>query len=507
MMQRVLDAVPGVHTVLLPVRDDAGAVADFRLVAVTPAMVDLSGRDAAQIVGHLISELYPTTVGGTVWRAWLDALADGEPRAVGPVPYAGGAEWSPAAMSITVRVQPVGPGLLNTWVRHDEQSRLAERIAQTERLGGLGWGEEDLVTGAVVWSDELYRIFERDPALGPLPRAEQNALIIPEDQHVLGEAMAAYERGETVDILYRVRVGGRLKHLRGVADAVRDSRGRPVKVYGIVQDLTAREAARVKLADTEQRLREHQRSLALEHELAAQLQHIVLPIPAEPIDLPGLRVAIRYLPAEQASRVGGDWYHAARADDGTALIAVGDVAGHGIPAATVMAMLRHAFTALAVTTTTDPAALLSHLNQLLCAAGPTATTATAVVGRYDASSRTLVWAQAGHLAPLHTRSGQTRSLPRPPGPLLGATREATYGTAALTLDEGDLLLLHTDGLVEQREHTLTEGLAQVIATLDALSTAGSHQPLTDLLARLDRANPDDDTCVLAARPLPRLSSA
>jgi hypothetical protein len=138
MMQQVLDAVPGTHTVLLPLHDDAGAVVDFRLVAVTPSIVDLSGRHAAQIVGHPISELYPSTVGGPVWRAWLDALADGAPRAVGPVPYVGSTERSPAAMSITVRVQPVGPGLLNTWVRHDEQSRLAERMAQTERLARLG---------------------------------------------------------------------------------------------------------------------------------------------------------------------------------------------------------------------------------------------------------------------------------------------------------------------------------------------------------------------------------
>src|ERR671929_193516 len=79
----------------------------------------------------------------------------------------------------------------------------------------------------------------------------------------------------------------------------------------------------------------------------ARLQQIILPVPTVPFDLPGLRVAVRYLPAEQASRVGGDWYHAAASDDGRTVLAVGDVAGHGIHAATTMAQLRHALAALA----------------------------------------------------------------------------------------------------------------------------------------------------------------
>ena len=502
MMQQVLDAMPGSHTALVPVRHDAGDVVDFEFVAVTGSIVDLSGRRVGEIVGRRVSELYPSMVGSEVWRAWHDAAADGQPREVGPVPYEGNGDRAPAEMLITVAIQPVGPGLLNSWIRHDEQSRLADRIAHTERLGNLGWGETDLVTGSVVWSDELYRIYERDPALGPLSGDEQSAMILPEDEPVVRQVTETFGRGETVDVVYRIRIGGRIKHVRGVVDAVRDSHGRPLKVYGIVQDITARETSRAKLAEVEQQLREHKRSLAAEHQLAAQLQQIVLPIPTEPIDLPGLRVAVRYLPAEQASRVGGDWYHASAADNGDAVLAVGDVAGHGIRAAAVMAQLRHALAALTITTTTDPAALLTYLNRLLYATGSAATTATAVVGRYDPATRQLVWAQAGHPAPLFTRAGSTTQLARPSGPLLGAISDAAYRTATLTLEPGDLLVFYTDGLVEHREHSLEEGLAPIIATLDRISAADSQRPLADLLSQLRRANPDDDTCILAARPVP-----
>ncbi|GIH78866.1 hypothetical protein Plo01_52950 [Planobispora longispora] len=506
IVQQVLDAVPGRHIVLMPVRDRNGRIEDYTFAAASPSVVDLSGRRGTQIVGRRVSETYPTLVNGPIWEAWGESIADGLSREVGPVPYASPAERAPVDVTLTVRVRPVGLGLLNSWVRHDEEDRLAERIAQTEQLGNLGWGEWDLLTGKIVWSEGLYRIYERDPAEGPLPSEESDALTVPEDIPLRQQAVEIFGRGETVDVSYRIRVGDRIKHIRTIVDAVRDTDGRPVKVYGIVQDVTARETSRVRLAEVEQQLREHQRSLAAEHRLTVQLQQIVLPIPAAPFDLPGLRAAVRYLPAETASRVGGDWYHAAAADDGSVVLAVGDVAGHGLQAAAVMAQLRHALAALSVTTTSDPAALLTHLNQLLYAGRSAADlmplTATAVVARYDPPTGTLVWAQAGHPAPLRARAGVTTELDRPEGALLGAFPEVRYGTAAATVVPGDLLLFYTDGLIEHRDRTLEEGLAPVLVTLNRLSGERNQQPLAELLAQLRHANPDDDACILAVRPLP-----
>jgi serine phosphatase RsbU (regulator of sigma subunit) len=463
--------------------------------------VDLSGRRGDQLLGLRVGELYPSIVDGPVWEAWWEALTDGAPREVGPVDYVGSTGGSQAELSLTVRVQPVGPGLLNTWIRHDEHTRLSERMAHTERLGNLGWGEWDLVSDSTVWSDELYRIYERDPASGPMRREESEALAMPDDDPIRRQAAEAFGRGETVDLTYRVQVNGKIKHLRAVIDAVRDVDGRPLKIYGIIQDVTVRETSRAKLAEVERQLREHQESLAVEHRLATQLQQIVLPIPEAPIDLPGLRAAVRYLPAEQASRVGGDWYHAAVARDGSIILGVGDVAGHGVHAAATMAQLRHALAALTVTTTTQPAELLAYLNELLYNSDTAAGTATAVIVRYDPVTHRLVWAQAGHPAPLHTRAGTTTELPRPNGPLLGALPHPAYDTATTAFEPSDLLVLYTDGLIEHRSHTLAEGLAPVVATLNRLSAARSRQPLADLLAELRTANPDDDTCILAARRL------
>lgn len=494
-VQQVLDAMPGNHIVLLPLHNGDDGPDDFQIIAASPLATDAAGRRGGDLLGVRVRSGYPHVVDGPVWEAYNDVLADGVPRVVGPR-----LDRQPKDEP-TVSVRRAGAGLLVTWSARQENSRLGERLAHTERLGNLGWLEWDLASGGVVWSDHLYRIFERDPAAGPMTPAETSALAVSEDAPIVAQANERADRGLPVDATFRINLNGQIKHVRLVADSSHNHSGVPQTLYGVVQDVTAREVSRARLAQADQRLREHQRSLAAEHRLAAALQQIILPIPDAPVDLPGLRVAVRYLPAEQANRVGGDWYHADAAPDGSVIITVGDVAGHGLRAATAMAQLRHALVALTATASTDPAELLSFLNRLVYASNVAGEVASAVVGRYEPATGVLVWAQAGHPAPLRTRSGVTEELERPSGPLLGAVPGAKYDNAEITIVPGDLLIFYTDGLIERRDQPLEDGLGPVIATLNRLSAGGSQQPLADLLAQLDRANPGDDTCIVAARRL------
>jgi PAS domain S-box-containing protein len=500
-VQSILDMVPGSAVVLTPIRAAGGEIVDYLVEAVSrEAVDDLGGRRGVALLGQRIAERYPAIVDSDVWQAYEQVLADGDTREVGPFRYSGTVDGVRAESLSSVRVSRLGAGLLITWLRHDGRRRQTERVTRTERLGNLGWYELDLVTGQTEWSEQVYRIFGTEPAGGPLSMDEIVELILPDDTADWARAMTALiERGEPMDLVYRVDVRGSVKYLRMFGEAVRDTAGRVLRLYGMVQDVTAREEARERLTEAQRQLAEQRRSLDAEHRLTVELQHIILPVPDEPVDLPGMRVAVRYLPAEHAARIGGDWYHAAELPSGQILLAVGDVAGHGLRAAATMAQLRHALAALAVTTTA-PGELLRLLNQVLVDSGQGAT-ATAVVARFDPATQSLTWAQAGHPAPVMARRGVPGPLPRPRGLLLGAIRDAVYDEATVPMTVGDLLLLYTDGLVERRGRSIDEGLAQVMDTVAEAISIDPAQPLAQLLGLLRQANPDDDTCVVAARPL------
>lgn len=499
-VQSILDMVPGSAALLTPLRGAGGVVVDYIVEAVSPEAVDVAGRRGGQLLGRRVAASYPAIVGTELWQAYQQVLADGNTYEIGPFRYAATVDGVQAESVYSVRVSRLGAGLLVTWLHRDERQRQTERVTRTERLGNLGWYELDLVTGQAEWSEQVYRIFGADPAGGPLSMDEIVELILPDDAPPWARAMTVLiERGQAMDLVYRVEVQGSVKHLRMFGDAVRDTSGRALRLYGMVQDITAREEARERFTEVQRQLAEHRRSLDAEHRLAVELQQIILPVPDEPVDLPGLRVAVRYMPAEHLARIGGDWYHAAELPSGQILLAVGDVAGHGLRAAATMAQLRHALAALVVATTA-PGEVLRLLNQVLVDTGDGAT-ATAIVARFDPATHVLTWAQAGHPAPVMARRGVPGPLPRPRGLLLGAVRDTTYDEATVPMTIGDVLLLYTDGLVERRGRSIDEGIAQVMETVAEAIATDPGQPLARLLGLLRQANPDDDTCVLAARPL------
>ncbi|MBY8870526.1 serine/threonine-protein phosphatase [Micromonospora sp. PLK6-60] len=134
----------------------------------------------------------------------------------------------------------------------------------------------------------------------------------------------------------------------------------------------------------------YRRQLARERHINQVLQHAIQPASSVVDDLAGLRVAVRYRSADPVLRIGGDWYLVRPLANGDLVMAVGDVAGHGLGAVETMVMLRYAMAAYAVEGH-PPAMILSRLNALLIGAG-VATTATAVVATFRPSTGQIVWA-------------------------------------------------------------------------------------------------------------------
>jgi serine phosphatase RsbU (regulator of sigma subunit) len=492
IVQEILSRLPGGCTWLVPVFGPDGHVADFRIAAAGDQGHDIYGRGAGRR-GARLSELYPSMVGGQLWELYQRVHATGVAGRMADFQYQEKTSGVVAESLFDVIVHPMLGGLLVLWQRVDEDRR---RLEHTERLGRLGWAEYDLLTGVSDWSPGMYSIFERDLALGPMSRAEQSAAIVAEDRGLAETAWQTLDSGALSDVTVRFELSGTVRHLRILSEVARDAAGSPLKVYALVQDVTAREESRTEIERLRDQLLVGEMTALAEHRLAAQLQNMIQPIPVEPVSLPGIEAMVRYLPAESAIQVGGDWYHAQALPDGRVVLAIGDVAGHGLSAASGMAYLRYALVAWLSTDVRDPGILLGHLNRLCV---QLKITGTALVAVYDPATRALRWARAGHLLPLFARNGRGGPLGPLDGMLLGADIDAAYPVAETELHTDDLVLLYTDGLVERRPVDTLVLTGQLIDMLAQSSISVDDATLVSLVGQLGEPSRFDDTCVLAAR--------
>ncbi|HVV23018.1 MAG TPA: SpoIIE family protein phosphatase, partial [Pseudonocardiaceae bacterium] len=208
-----------------------------------------------------------------------------------------------------------------------------------------------------------------------------------------------------------------------------------------------------------------------------------------------------YEPAGEAMRVGGDWYLVTPLDEPDRIaVCVGDVVGHGLPAATVMSKLRSAVAATALTTP-DPDAVLDTVDRY-AAAVPGASCATVAYAVVDGAAGTIAYACAGHPYPLLvTPAREVRYLEdgrRPPVTALSPTASTATGHA--DLPPGALVLLYTDGLIERPGESLTDGferLAAAAADCAALPTGAACAELVRRMAPADGYR--DDVVLLALR--------
>ncbi|NUR67358.1 MAG: serine/threonine-protein phosphatase, partial [Streptomyces sp.] len=223
---------------------------------------------------------------------------------------------------------------------------------------------------------------------------------------------------------------------------------------------------------------------------------------------PGRSMAVRYLPAPDASHVGGDWYDAFTLADGATALAVGDVVGHDLEAAAGMAQLRNILRAYAVSQQQPPSKIVEWLDQAMTQGIAEVSMATLVFARMteNAGRCELSWTNAGHPPPLLvTREGVASYLTDGHGVLLGLLPERARPDGTVELPPDATLVLYTDGLIESRARTLDDGLDRLCRHAAALA----HRPLEtftdELLARARPPDNDDDVALLAVRYVPGLS--
>ncbi|MDQ1012734.1 serine phosphatase RsbU (regulator of sigma subunit)/PAS domain-containing protein/anti-sigma regulatory factor (Ser/Thr protein kinase) [Streptomyces sp. V4I23] len=267
----------------------------------------------------------------------------------------------------------------------------------------------------------------------------------------------------------------------------------------LAEELVARAAVSV----------DNARRYSREHTMAVTLQRSLLPrgLPEQT----ALDMAYRYRPAQAGlgglGGVGGDWFDIIPLPGARVALVVGDVVGHGLHAAATMGRLRtavHNFSSLDL----PPDELLWHLDELVAridqdetddGVDASVTGATCIYAIYDPVSGHCSIARAGHLQPaIVLPDGTAEFADVPGGPPLGLGG-MPFETLELRLPEGSRLVLYTDGLVEDREREIDEGLELLRRTLDRDGGRTPEETCEAVLAALVPERPRDDIALLVGR--------
>lgn len=236
---------------------------------------------------------------------------------------------------------------------------------------------------------------------------------------------------------------------------------------------------------------------------AERFQRLLLP---ELPDLAPFDATAVYRPAAIGVRhLGGDWYDAVPLPGGAVGAVIGDVAGHDLHAAAVMAQIRNMLRALLFDRRAAPGAILTTLDRILHAITQnpvnTAWVTTACVARIEPHDGgwKLNWSSAGHLPPLLlTPCGAAEYLDIEPGLPLGVDPDQARPDGTRPLPAGATVIFFTDGLVERPGQPIDTGLK----ALSTIATANARLPLDELCQTLAGQHPSegqDDITILALR--------
>ncbi|RFU19159.1 SpoIIE family protein phosphatase [Geodermatophilus marinus] len=516
---------------------------DWRFTHVNAEGERLLQRSREEVLGQDLWEAFPSALGGPFEEHYRGAMESGEPVAFDayyPAPLDGWYE---------VRAWPSPEGLSVYFLEVTERRRIRDRAERSaQRLALLAQVSAELAgtldartaTGhlprlvvpaladwcivTVVDPDgrprdvghwhadpaarplvERYAAVRLDamPATSPVARALVTGEPVHADAHEVADLLG---ESEARSLLTALAPGSAIAlPLRG--------RGRTLGVLTLffragetaaTEDLaTARDVAdRAGLALDNARLYAQQR------QLAEGLQRSLLTKPPEPDHA---EIAVRYLPAAEAARVGGDWYDAFLQPSGATMLVIGDVVGHDTEAAAAMGQLRGLLRGIATYSDAPPAEVLRGLDASM-AVLQTRVLATAAVARFEQTDEErrrgitrMRWANAGHLPPLVVNpDGSVAELASWRGDLLlGVDADVRRSESVVTLDRGSTVLLFTDGLVERRDADLDAGMLRLRDALAEFAGRPLGEVLDRVIERLVDGRPEDDVALVAVRLHPQ----
>ncbi|GAB7193075.1 SpoIIE family protein phosphatase [Kineococcus sp. NUM-3379] len=255
---------------------------------------------------------------------------------------------------------------------------------------------------------------------------------------------------------------------------------------------------------------ENTRLRAREKALAEALQHSMLP---QGMSVQGLDVWAHYEPHHDHAQLGGDWYDVLQLADGVAGVVIGDVVGHDVEAAAAMGQMRSVVRTYAAGLD-QPGSVLQRVDRMATAMSVPrmASVVYAVLRRLDDGDWELSWSSAGHLPPLLLRPAaagrraRVEVLSEATGTLVGLG-DRPRPTRERSLSPGDVVVFYTDGLIEQRQRPMRDGLGALVAALEGATADDAAALGAELVEALGQAPEDDSAVVVVRVPHPPAAGA
>jgi phosphoserine phosphatase RsbU/P len=279
-----------------------------------------------------------------------------------------------------------------------------------------------------------------------------------------------------------------------------DSR-RPAAFSGLerqILDALALEAASV--MDNTRLLKKDRERQRLEREvaIAREIQQALLPksFGIQPhVEVTGIN--------QSCLEVGGDYFDLIELEDGRTAFLIADVAGKGLGAALVTALLQGTFSAL--TLGQEPARVITHINRFLCAHPDVGRPATLFFGILEADGK-LEYVNAGHPLPLLVRGDQVQSVFPAESCPVGMFEDEKFKTSFSKLEPGDTLVLFTDGISDaaspERDRFGFERLESVVAQNTSATLEGLQAAILRAVETFTSGEPQaDDITLLMVRYL------
>ena len=524
---RVLETMPAAFCFLDP---------QWRFRYVNAHAERLFGRCRTELFGRSLWEAFPAVVGTTFEAAYRTAMRSGEPVSLVAANPLREDTW------LEVRAWPGEDGLAVYLLDVSDRQRAEEAARRATARTSLLASVTAELSGALDSESALGRLarlvvptladgcivtvvdregrardvgsWHADPRRRPLLAryTEVRLETLPSSSPVGRALESGTPLTDSIDAVLELMPPGPARDLLVALDAETavvlplTAEARTVGVLSLYQDpgrvLSAEDLETVRqVAAQAGRAIERVRLQSEQAKLAEALQRSLL---TDPPRIPYADVVVRYVPAAEAARVGGDWYDAFLAPDGRPVFVIGDVVGHDTAAAVAMGQLRGLLRGIAHYSGAGPAEVLRGLDEAM-AHMHGETLATAAVACLescgDGGWTRLRWASAGHPPPLVVApDGSVTVLGGPLGDLmLGVDSGTQRGERETPVAPGTTVLLYTDGLVERRDSVFDAGMNRLVEQVRALAGRPLEALCDALLDRLLEGTPQDDVALVAVR--------